>query len=117
MKTTAALRSVRLAANVKPYEIPALLSVLFSELPNNGFGQNNYYVKKSKLNNWPVYLKKQNTKTTTEIKRIQGDVLAFKNDLLALNPQLKVSANQHAGYVNIKGDVVKKIISYFDQYM
>ncbi|EAZ63693.1 60S ribosomal protein [Scheffersomyces stipitis CBS 6054] len=111
------LKSVRVPvppAVVKPYEVPALSSINHQDLPNNGFGNNNYSINATKYKHWPVYLKVQNTKYTTEIKRIQGDLFQFKKDLLSLNPSLDITINKNAGYVNIKGNVVEEIKSYFD---
>ncbi|KAK6459302.1 60S ribosomal protein [Scheffersomyces xylosifermentans] len=112
------LKSVRISvpqAVIKPYEIPALSSISHNELPNNGFGNKNYFIQKTQYKHWPVYLKVQNTKLTTEIKRIKGDVSQFKKDLLALNPTLQITVNNTAGYVNIKGNVVDEIKEYFDK--
>jgi len=115
-----ALKAVRVPIAPKPvnlYSIPDLSTISHKELPNNGFGISNYAISKSKFNHWPVYLKIQNTKITTEIKRVQGDVQQLKADLLRLNPSLKISVNQNIGYVNIKGDVVDEIKQYFNEHL
>ncbi|ODV79031.1 60S ribosomal protein [Suhomyces tanzawaensis NRRL Y-17324] len=112
------LKSVRVplpTPTIKPFEIPPLSSISYKNLPNTGFGIHNYSITKTKFKHWPVYLKIQNTKISTEVKRIQGDVVQFKNDLLALNPNLEITVNQNIGYVNIKGDVVNEIKKYFDE--
>ncbi|KAK6463638.1 mitochondrial large subunit ribosomal protein-domain-containing protein [Scheffersomyces coipomensis] len=96
------------------YEIPALSSINYTDLPNNGFGIKNYSIEKTKFKHWPVYLKVQNTKLTTEVKRIKGDLAQFKTDLLSINPDLKITVNQTYGYANIKGNVVDEIKQYFD---
>lgn len=114
------LKSVRVSLakpEVPLYQIPALLLVLASDLPNNGFGNGNYNIQKTKFQHWPVYVKIQNTKIQTEIKRIKGDVIQFKKDLLKLNPNLDIAVNNHVGYVNIKGDRVEEIKTYFDKYL
>lgn len=112
------LRTItKIPTHIKPYEIPSLSSVTHTDLPNNGFGVKNYYIAKSKQDYWPVYLKIQNTKVTTEIKRIQGDVMQFKEDLLAFNKNFIIKANPTVGYINIKGDVVEKVKAYFDKHM
>lgn len=105
---------------VKLFQIPELNSINVEELPNNGFGQGNYSLTKTKFGHWPVYKKVQNTKVTTEIKRIKGDIVQFKNDLLQAYPELdkkQVSINQLAGYVNIKGDRVDIIKQIFEQHI
>lgn len=105
-------------ATVKPYEFPALASIQAVDLPNNGFGINNYSISKTKYGHWPVYKKVQNTKVTTEIKRIKGDIEQFKNDLLQAHPLLKpenIMVNKVAGYVNVKGDVVEDIKQIFTE--
>ncbi|KAK6199396.1 60S ribosomal protein [Scheffersomyces amazonensis] len=100
---------------VTSYEIPSLSSISYTDLPNNGFGNKNYSIKKTKFNHWPVYIKIQNTKITTEIKRIKGDINQFKQDLLRFNPNLKITINKTAGYANVKGDVVDEIKAYFNE--
>lgn len=109
----------KLPSQAAPYfEIPSLASITSKDLVNDSFGKGNYYFTKSKFGHWPVYKKVQNTKISTEIKRIQGDVLQFKQDLIKaanLN-QRDVTANQTAGYVNVKGDKVESIKAVFDKY-
>lgn len=103
---------------VKPFAFPALNTIQVSELPNNGFGEKNYYIPKTKFGHWPVYLKVQNTKITTEIKRLQGDLNQFKLDILSAVPgldQSHITVNQHAGYVNIRGDLVNLIKNIFNE--
>lgn len=102
--------------NVTPYAFPPLSSVNVADLPNNGFGQGNYHIPKTQFGHWPVYLKVQNTKRTTEIKRLQGDLNQFKTDLLAAVPGLEpthITTNLHAGLVNIKGDLVEMLKGIF----
>ncbi|EGV62027.1 54S ribosomal protein img2, mitochondrial [Yamadazyma tenuis] len=101
------------------FQIPSLSLISFADLPNNGFGNGNYFISKTKFGHWPIYKKVQNTKITTEIKRIQGDVLQFKKDLVSLtrlNPKF-VTVNQTAGYVNVKGDEVERLRSVFDKHI
>lgn len=101
------------------FKIPPLSSISTKDLPNNGFGHGNYYFTKTKFGHWPVYKKIQNTKITTEIKRIQGDINQFRKDLIDLaniNPQL-ISVNKTAGFVNVKGDRVEDIKRVFDEKM
>lgn len=114
------LKSVRVATPQAPlalYEFPALLAIKVSELVNNGFGVNNYHIKKTKYGHWPVYKKVQNTKITTEIKRLSGDLAQFKRDLIkAIGvPKEHVVVNHTAGYVNVKGDVVRQVTRAFDE--
>lgn len=115
------LKSIRppLPTNlVKPYQFPPLSTIKAEELPNNGFGVNNYSISKTKYGHWPVYKKVQNTKVTTEIKRIEGDIDQFKMDLLNAYPGLKaenVTVNKTAGYVNVKGDLVDGVKQIFTE--
>ncbi|EGW35672.1 uncharacterized protein SPAPADRAFT_131660 [Spathaspora passalidarum NRRL Y-27907] len=103
-------------AVVPRYTIPSLESIPHTALVNNGFGEGSYFIKKTKFNHWPVYKKITNqSKITTEIKRIEGDIELFRRDLLKLNPDLKITVNKTAGYVNIKGDVVEEIKEYFNE--
>lgn len=103
---------------VKPYEVPPLSSISVEQLPNNGFGLKNYHISKTKFGEWPVYKKIQNTKVTTEVKRIKGDLDQFKKDLTNacsfINAQ-NVTINKKAGYLNIKGDVVEKVKRSLDE--
>lgn len=99
------------------YKIPSLESISVKDLPNNGFGKGSYHIAKTKFGHWPVYKKVQNTKISTEIKRIQGDIVQFKHDLIKiakLNPKL-VTANTLAGYINIKGDQVETLKQLFEK--
>lgn len=103
---------------VKKYEFQPLSSIKVSDLPNNNFGIKNYAIKKTAYGHWPVYKKIQNTKITTEIKRLDGDLGQFKKDLLEALPDLQpqnVVINKSAGYVNIKGDVVEKVKDVFSK--
>lgn len=103
---------------VKPFEFPALGSIKVSDLPNNGFGNKNYYIPKTKFGHWPVYLRIQNTKITTEIKRLKGDLTQFKADLLESVPGLDarhISVNEQTGNVNVKGDLVDILKEVFTQ--
>ncbi|RLV91417.1 54S ribosomal protein IMG2 mitochondrial [Spathaspora sp. JA1] len=98
------------------YIIPSLDSISYTSLINNGFGEGNYYISKTKFNHWPVYKKITNqTKIITEVRKVEGDVQLLRSDLLRLNPDLKISVNKTAGYLNIKGDVVDEIKYYFNQ--
>lgn len=95
------------------YQPPALKSISAAELPNNAFETNNlYYIKKTAFGHWPVYKKIQNTRITTEIKRVEGDVRLFAHDLLRIMGNIKASnmkVNTITGEVNIKGDHVEEI--------
>lgn len=116
--TPIALKAVRIAAipkEVPLYVVPELSSISYKDLPNNGFGEKTYAISKSKFKQWPVYLKIQNTKITTEVKRIKGDLNQFKLDLLKINPNFQITVNQRIGYVNIKGDVVEQLKQKFDE--
>lgn len=122
--STSLLKGLRvpIAKAVKPtYTPPALASVSASELPNNAFDANNlYHIKKTAFGHWPVYKKVQNTKVTTEIKRVEGNVSLLAeeltNFLFAGNvPKKAVKVNTITGEVNIKGDLVRKIKTIFDQ--
>lgn len=120
------LKSVRVPTPVAiklPFQPPALSSISVAELPNNTFEQNNlYYIKKTAYGHWPVYKKIQNTRISTEIKRVQGDVSVFAEELLSLlqNDAIKkdhVRVNTKTGEVNIKGDYTEQIKSILDTYV
>lgn len=120
------LKSVRIptpvAVNI-PYMPPTLASVTLSQLPNNEFERKHLYsIKKTAYGHWPVYKKVQNTRISTEIKRVQGDVSVFAEELLELlqakNIQKShVKVNAQTGEVNIKGDHSEEIKSLFDVYV
>ncbi|CUM67236.1 uncharacterized protein PRCAT00004929001 [Priceomyces carsonii] len=97
--------------------IPSLSSVRYDQLPNNGFGFKNYSISKSKFGHWPVYLKIQNTKISTEIKHVRGDIKQFRNDLLKVNPNLHITINEKIGYANIKGDHVQYMKGIFQEHL
>lgn len=120
------LKAVRIptpAVVTPPYAPPSLASVAASELPNNTFEQNNLYsIKKTAYGHWPVYKKVQNTRISTEIKRVQGDVRVFAAELLDLLqnnsiPKDHVKVNTKTGEVNIKGDFTDEIKQLFDLHV
>lgn len=116
--TSTLLKAVRIAAipkEVPLYAIPQLSTISYKDLPNNGFGEKNYSIVKTKFKQWPVYLKVQNTKITTEIKRVKGDINQLKHDLLKINPNFQISVNQRIGYINIRGDIVNQLKQKFDE--
>lgn len=105
---------------VQLYTFPKLSQITSSNLPNNGFGNGNYYIPKSKFNHWPVYLKVSNTKETTEIRKIQGDILKFRSDLLenlGTDIKLQTTMNTTAGILNIKGNVVNEVKAVLNKYL
>lgn len=118
--TSVILKSVRVKTPVVAaplYEFPKISSITSDELVNNNFGINTYFIHKTKFGHWPVYKKVQNTKITTEVKRVQGDVRQFKEDLLSTLPHIQphnITVNKVAGYVNIKGDVVQEVMRVLD---
>ncbi|EER33387.1 conserved hypothetical protein [Candida tropicalis MYA-3404] len=106
---------------VQLYKFPSLDQIKSSNLPNNGFGKGNYFIPKSKYNHWPVYLKISNTKQITEIRKIKGDLIQFRSDLLKLigddSVKLETTMNTTAGILNIKGNVVKEVKEVLDKYV
>ena len=69
-----------------------------------------------------MYKKIQNTRISTEIKRVQGDVSVFAEELLSLlqNDAIKkdhVRVNTKTGEVNIKGDYTEQIKSILDTHV
>lgn len=119
--TSALLKAVRVkspVSGVTRYDFPALSSISSDELVNSNFGKGTYFVHKTQFGHWPVYKKVQNTKITTEIKRIQGDVHQFKADLLSAMsgfPAKNITVNSVAGYVNVKGDRVQQVMQILDE--
>lgn len=125
MKSTARLlKSVRIpkiAPVEQIYQPPALASISPAELPNNAFESNNlYYIKKTAYGHWPVYKKIQNTRISTEIKRVEGDVRRFANELVSLMGNVKpanLKVNAITGEVNIKGDHVEEIKELLEKHV
>lgn len=125
MKASASLlKAVRVKVPVSPlspFVPPALSTISASELPNNAFETEHLYkVKKTAFGHWPVYKKVQNTRISTEIKRIEGNARLFSQELLAelkLNNLRKgdLKVNELTGEVNIKGDHVEKIKAALDR--
>ncbi|OBA21422.1 hypothetical protein METBIDRAFT_56144 [Metschnikowia bicuspidata var. bicuspidata NRRL YB-4993] len=102
---------VTMPAVSKPvYKAPSLSAITVDELPNNTFEkENQYHITQSATGTWPVYKKIQNTKITTEIKRVKGNAALFAEELsrvLFKNnvPKKHVRVNTLTGEVNIKGD-------------
>lgn len=119
------LKSVRVPtpkAAEPVYKAPLLAEISASELPNNAFeNENKFYIKKTAYGHWPVYKKVQNTKISTEIKRVEGDVSRFASELLALlgkNILLRnVKVNTITGEVNIKGDHTEDIKAVLEKHV
>lgn len=125
MKSTARLlksaRIHKIAPVEKIYKAPSLTSISPSELPNNAFENNNLYnIRKTAYGHWPVYKKIQNTRISTEIKRVEGDVSRFAQELLSLIGNVKLNnlkVNTITGEVNIKGDHVEKIKEVLEKHV
>ncbi|EMG45837.1 IMG2 54S ribosomal protein IMG2 [Candida maltosa Xu316] len=120
MKPTSVVSALRIRAPKAPlavYEFPKLESISVQNLPNNGFGAKNYHIPKTNFNHWPVYLKTRSNRITTEIKRVQGDVLQLRDDLKKFFPESRVTVNTTAGIVNIKGNVVVEVKNIFNHHM
>lgn len=125
MKSTARLlksaRIPKIAPVEKIYKAPSLASISPSELPNNAFENNNLYnIRKTAYGHWPVYKKIQNTRISTEIKRVEGDVSQFAQELLSLIGNVKLNnlkVNTITGEVNIKGDHVEKIKEVLEKHV
>lgn len=110
-------------AEMPIYKPLSLDSVSAQQLPNNTFDtQRLYAIKQTKFGHWPVYKKIQNTKITTEIKRVEGNVKLFADELSELMknegilPQ-NVKVNTLTGEVNIKGDHVSSIKGLLDKHL
>lgn len=105
------------------YTPPALSSVTAADLPNNEFVSNNqYFIKKTAFGHWPVYKKIQNTRISTEVKRVEGNVKLFAEELLKhvnngniLKRNVKV--NTVTGEVNIKGDYTEQVKTILDKHI
>lgn len=103
------------------FQIPALSTISASQLPNNSFETSGkYFIQKSAFQHWPVYKKVQNTRISTEIKRVEGNVSLFAEELFQVldDPRLKadqIKVNTLTGEVNIKGDYVDKIKDILDR--
>lgn len=116
--STSLARGLRVAVPKVPkplYVAPALDAISPQQLPNNDFDTKQLYsIKKTSFGQWPVYKKVQNTKITTEIKRVEGNVLLFASELATIlfkgnTPKGHLRVNKLTGEVNVKGDLVSKI--------
>lgn len=103
------------------YKPLSLTSISPGQLPNNVFESKNLYsIKKTKFGHWPVYKKVQNTRTSTEIKRIEGNIKLFVEEITKLIgnvPRKNLKMNLLTGEVNIKGDHVRKIKALFEKHL
>ncbi|RKP28356.1 hypothetical protein METBISCDRAFT_26866 [Metschnikowia bicuspidata] len=126
MKNSARLlKGLRIAVHrpeIALYEPLTLDAVTPAQLPNNAFDQQKLYaIRRSKFGHWPVYKKVQNTKITTEIKRVDGNVRLFASELQALmggsRTAKDIRVNGLTGEVNIKGDHVAKIKGLLDTHL
>lgn len=90
-------------------------------LPNNDFEKRNqYHVKRSKTGAWPVYKKIQNTRISTEVKRVQGNVELLAQHITTNIPGYNskkniLKINKATGEINIKGDFVPQIKSILEE--
>lgn len=125
-QTTRLLKGLAISmpkAEMPIYTPPSMSSVSANQLLNNTFeSQKLYAINKTKFGHWPVYKKIQNTKISTEIKRIDGNVQLFASQLSKLlnNGNIlprNIKVNTTTGEVNIKGDYVADIKSLFDKYL
>lgn len=125
-QTTRLLKGLAISmpkAEMPIYTPPALSSVSANQLLNNTFeSQQLYAINKTKFGHWPVYKKVQNTKISTEIKRVDGNVQLFASQLTKLLNKgnilpRNVKVNTNTGEVNIKGDYVADVKALFDKYL
>lgn len=110
-------------AEMPIYKPLSLTSVSAQQLPNNTFETEKLYaIRQTKFGHWPVYKKVQNTKITTEIKRVEGNVRLFADELANLMKSegilvQNVKVNTLTGEVNIKGDHVGTIKGLMDKHL
>ncbi|CAH1968329.1 unnamed protein product [Acanthoscelides obtectus] len=78
-----------------------------------------YFIERTKNHMIPVYLEleRRNTKKTTVIRKIQGDVFKLEKDLLAFLQKesfypIRSQVNEFAGIIKIGGDFVNAV-KYF----
>lgn len=123
--TSSLLKSIRVPRTGElltfAYSAPVLSGISIHDLPNSSFEKlGQYYIKKTANGYWPVYKKIQNTKVTTEIKRIEGNVGLFAKELLT--GLSKIDSKKNAvktcnltGQVTIKGDFSEEIKHYLNK--
>lgn len=125
-QTTRLLKGLAISmpkAEMPIYSPASLSSVSANQLLNNTFeSQKLYAINKTKFGHWPVYKKVQNTKITTEIKRVDGNVQLFASQLTKLlnNGNIlprNIKVNTNTGEVNIKGDYVADVKALFDKHL
>jgi large subunit ribosomal protein L49 len=95
--------------------LPSLDSISISQLTTKP-QLKSYFVPRTSQGNLPVYKTYRSQAVYTDIKRIQGNVVQFRNDLQELLPQIKKeNFNCHVinGSLRIKGDhsqIIKEIL-------
>lgn len=103
------------------YTAPALSKINVSDLPNSVFEKSDlYHIKKTSNGYWPVYKRIQNTKVTTEIKRVDGNVRLFAKELVDQLGMIdtkknEIKVNSITGQVSIKGDFSDEISSFLNE--
>ncbi|QWU89208.1 hypothetical protein CA3LBN_003531 [Candidozyma haemuli] len=103
------------------YAAPLLSSLSVEDLPNSTYDKARLYsIRKTSNGYWPVYKRLQNTKVSTEVKRVDGNVHLFAKELVqhldTTNPiQEKLKINSVTGLVSIKGDHTEKIVSFLEE--
>lgn len=103
------------------YTAPALSKINVGDLPNSVFEKSDlYHIKKTSNGYWPVYKRIQNTKISTEIKRVDGNVRLFAKELVQQldtidSKRNEIKVNSITGQVSIKGDFSDEISSFLDK--
>lgn len=120
------LRAVRVipptSKNNVLYTAPILSNITIDDLPNGEFERSRrYHIKRTSNGCWPVYKKVQNTKVSTEVKRIDGDVNLFAEELTKKLKDFDSKKNAVkvipvSGQVNTRGDFVEDIKAVLDRF-
>ncbi|CDF91351.1 ZYBA0S11-00848g1_1 [Zygosaccharomyces bailii CLIB 213] len=93
---------------------PRIQDIQINELVgNNSFGEGKYFVQRSTTGNLPVYLDVKNGGSiTTEVRKVEGDVVKLRDDLQEQLPHIPKKSWKcilQSNKIVIKGDVVKDL--------
>ncbi|GME73162.1 unnamed protein product [Ambrosiozyma monospora] len=91
---------------------PSLSSVSTKDLFTKPFTNSQYYISRTSKGNLPVYRRLKSQAYVTEVKRVQGDLVLFRNELQELMPEVpktKFECVLQSKTLRIKGDHSERV--------
>ncbi|GMG41424.1 unnamed protein product [Ambrosiozyma monospora] len=91
---------------------PSLSSVSTKDLFTKPFTKSQYHISRTSKGNLPVYRRLKSQAYVTEVKRVQGDLVLFRNELQELMPEVsknKFECVLQSKTLRIKGDHAERV--------